>query len=308
MSSSTLIIALILLASLAAVYFALSKKLSELIAAQKDNSLAQLVNQNINATREALDSRLNKAGEHFAGMKVEIQAMKDIGRNIDQLKNVFLNSKLRGNFGEQVLNDTISNHFPKEQFELQYKFKDGQVVDAIIKTKDGIIPIDSKFPIDNYRKMHAAQTEEERESEQKEFGTAVRKHLNDIAKKYILPAEGTMNFALMYVPSEAVYYEIISGSSELAELGQRLRVMIVSPNTFAYYLDILRLGHERIRLEENVVKVWEMLSGFHLETTKFGDQLSVLARHITNAKGAMDTTQSAYEKLAGKVEQIKQLK
>lgn len=307
MPSYIVVIALILLAAIVAVYLALSKKLSELIEAQKDNSLAQLVNQNINATRDALDSRLNKAGEHFAGMKVEIQAMKDIGRNIDQLRNVFLNSKLRGNFGEQMLNDTISNNFPKDQFELQYKFKDGQVVDAIIKTKDGIIPIDSKFPIDNYRKMHAAQTEEERLSEQKEFGTAVKKHLNDIAKKYILPSEGTMNFALMYVPSEAVYYEIISGSSELLDLGQHLRVMIVSPNTFAYYLHILRLGHERIRIEENVLQVWEMLAGFHQETVKFGDTLSTLARHITNAKGAMDTTQSAYEKLSGKVEQIKQL-
>lgn len=308
MSSSLLIISLVFLGALAAVYFALSKKLSDLHEAQKDNSLAQLVNQNINATREALDSRLNKAGEHFAGMKVEIQAMKDIGRNIEELKGVFMNSKLRGNFGEQVLNDMLGNNFPKEQFELQYRFKEGQVVDAVIRTKDGLIPIDSKFPIDNYRKMHAAVTEEERAFERRAFSNAVKKHLNDIAEKYILTSEGTMNFAVMYVPSEAVYYEIISGPSDLSDLGRQLRVMIVSPNTFSYFLHILRLGHERIRIEENVQKVWELLAGFQQETLKFGEQLEVLAKHVTNAKNNMDGVHTSYDRLASKIDQIRHLK
>jgi len=308
MNSTLLIVGLVFLGALAAVYVALSKKLSDLHEAQKDNSLAQLVNQNINATREALDSRLNKAGEHFAGMKVEIQAMKDIGRNIEELKGVFMNSKLRGNFGEQVLNDMLGNNFPKEQFELQYRFKEGQVVDAVIRTKDGLIPIDSKFPIDNYRKMHAAVTEEERTFERRAFSNAVKKHLNDIAEKYILTSEGTMNFAVMYVPSEAVYYEIISGPSDLSDLGRQLRVMIVSPNTFSYFLHILRLGHERIRIEENVQKVWELLASFQQETLKFGEQLEILAKHVTNAKNNMDGVHTSYDRLASKIDQIRHLK
>jgi DNA recombination protein RmuC len=304
----SLIVGLVLLGTLAAVYFALSKHIRDLTEAQKDNSLAQLLNQNINATREELGGRLNKAGEHFAGMKLEIQAMKDIGRNIEELRGVFMNSKLRGNFGEQVLNDMLSNNFPREQFELQHRFKDGQVVDAVIRTKDGLIPIDSKFPVDNFRKMHGAATEESRALEHREFGNAVKKHLNDIAKKYILPGEGTIDFAIMYVPSEAVYYEIVSGPEELTDLARRLRVMIASPNTFSYLLHILRLGHERIRIEENVQRIWELLSGYHQETQKFGEQLEVLAKHITNAKNNMDTVHASYDRLASKIDQIRHLK
>ena len=112
----------------------------------------------------------------------------------------------------------------------------------------------------------------------------------------------------MYVPSEALYYEIISSTEELSDMARQFKVLMVSPNTLSYFLHILRLGHERIRIEENVQKVWELLAGFHQETMKFGETLGVLARHLTNAKGAMDTTQAAYDKLSGKVDQIRQLK
>lgn len=304
MSSSLLIAALVLLAALAFVYFALSKKLESL----SENSASRLINDNIQKMNDRLNDRLTEAARYIGSLGQELRSMQVIGKNIDDLRAVFLNSKLRGNFGEQVLNDMLENNFPKDQYEFQHKFKDGQVVDAIIKTKDGIIPIDSKFPIDNFRKMLAAETEEARVFERNEFFKAVRKHINDVGKKYILPGEGTTNFAVMYVPSEALYYEIISSTEELSDMARQFKVLMVSPNTLSYFLHILRLGHERIRIEENVQKVWELLAGFHQETMKFGETLGVLGRHLTNAKGAMDTTQAAYEKLAGKVDQIRQLK
>jgi DNA recombination protein RmuC len=303
MNSTLLIAGLVFLGALAAVYFALSKKLERL----NEDSGTRMINDNIQKMNDRLNDRLTEAARYIGSLGQELRSMQIIGKNIDDLRSVFMNSKLRGNFGEQVLNDMLSNNFPKDQFILQHKFKDGQTVDAIILTKDGNIAIDSKFPADSFRRMLVATTEEERASERNEFHKAVRKHLNDIAKKYILPGEGTANFAIMYVPSEATFYEIISGPDELAELAQRSRVLMVSPNTLSYFLHILRLGHERIRIEENVQKVWELLAGFHQETMKFGEQLSVMSRHITNAKGAMDTTQAAYERLAGKVDQIKQL-
>lgn len=304
MSPTLLVLGLVLLVALAAVYFALSKKLEKLT----EDSATRIINDNIQKMNDRLNDRLTEAARYIGNLGQELRSMQVIGKNIDDLRSVFMNSKLRGNFGEQVLNDMLANNFPKEQFELQHKFKDGQTVDAIVRTKDGLIPVDSKFPVDSFRRMLSAATEEARAMERNEFYKAVKKHLGDIAKKYILPGEGTTNFAVMYVPSEACYYEIVAGPDDLSELAQRSRVLMVSPNTLSYFLHVLRLGHERIRIEENVQKVWELLAGFHQETMKFGEQMGVLSRHITNAKGAMDTAQAAYERLAGKVDQIKQLR
>lgn len=303
MNSTLLIISLVFLGALAAVYFALSKKLEKLT----EDSGTRLINDNITKMNDRLNDRLTEAARYIGSLGQELRSMQVIGKNIDDLRSVFMNSKLRGNFGEQVLNDMLANNFPKDQFELQLKFKDGQTVDAAIRTKDGLIPIDSKFPIDSFRRMLSAATDEERALERREFQKAAKKHVGDIAKKYILPGEGTSNFAVMYVPSEAAFYEMISASDELSDFAQANRVLMVSPNTLSYFLHILRLGHERIRIEENVQKVWELLAGFHHETMKFGEQIGVLSRHITNAKSAMDTAQGAYERLAGKVDQIKQL-
>lgn len=304
MPSSIYLVALILLASIGAVYYALSKKLEK----PDDHSGFMMLNDNIQKMNDRLNDRLTDAAKYIGSLGQELRSMQMIGKNIEDLRSVFMNSKLRGNFGEQVLGDMLANNFPKDQFEFQYKFRDGQIVDAIVRTKDGLIPIDSKFPVDSFRRMLSETDQEARAAEAKEFQKAVRKHIGDISKKYILPGEGTSSFAIMYVPSEACYYEIVSGSDELTDLAQRSKVMMVSPNSMSYFLHILRLGHERIRIEENVQRVWELLAGFHQETLKFGENLGVLGRHLTNAKGAMDTTQAAYEKLAGRVEQIKQLK
>jgi DNA recombination protein RmuC len=304
MSPTLLVLGLVLLGALAAVYFALSKKLEKLT----EDSATRIINDNIQKMNDRLNDRLTEAARYIGNLGQELRSMQVIGKNIEDLRSVLINSKLRGNFGEQVLNDMLANNFPKEQFELQHKFKDGRTVDAIVRTKDGLIPVDSKFPVDSFRRMLSATTEDARAAERNEFYKAVKKHLGDIAKKYILPGEGTTNFAVMYVPSEACYYEIVAGPDDLSELAQRSRVLMVSPNTLSYFLHVLRLGHERIRIEENVQKIWELLAGFHQETMKFGEQLGVLSRHITNAKGAMDTAQAAYDRLAGKVDQIKRLK
>jgi len=305
MSTIQLILILALLVVLLAFVYQLYRQLRELKSLQdQEGSVSQIMNQNVQAMHE----RLDKAAHYIGSLGQELRTMQDIGKNINDLRSAFFSPKLRGNFGEQVLNDALANNFPHDQYETQYRFKGGHVVDALLKTKDGLIPIDSKFPIDNFRKMISADTDQERDSERNEFNKAVRKHMDDIAKKYILPDEGTTKFAIMYVPSEAIYYEIISTSDELSERAQRLNVLMVSPNSFAYFLHILRLGHERIRIEENVQKVWEMLTGLHQETEKFGDVIGVLATHLKNAGNQMDKVTADYGKLSSKFEQIKQLK
>lgn len=307
MSTAILVIAVALLIislGLGAFLYLMYRKLQEMQKEQGKDPLSQMMNQNIQAMHE----RLDKAAHYIGTLGQELRTMQDIGKNINDLRSAFFSPKLRGNFGEQVLYDALDNSFPKDQFEKQYRFKGGQAVDAILKTKDGLIPIDSKFPIDNFRKMVKAESDQERNAERNEFMKAVRKHIDDIAKKYIVPDEGTTKFAIMYVPSEAIYYEIISGSDELTERAQLQNVLMVSPNSLAYFLHILRLGHERIRIEENVQKVWELLTGLQQETGKFGDTLGVLGTHLKNAGNQMDKVTAEYGKLTTRFERIRELK
>jgi DNA recombination protein RmuC len=203
----------------------------------------------------------------------------------------------------------LETNFPKSQFELQHRFKEGQIVDAILKTKDGLISVDSKFPADSFRRLFSVDlTPETRAFEKNEFEKAVRKHITDIAKKYILPGEGTAEFAIMYVPSEAIFYEIISTSDELSQFAGERHIMMTSPNTMSYYLHILRLGQERTRIEEDAQKVWNLLSGLQQDFARFGEALRVAWGHVTNAKKTMDSIGNDFTQLSGKIYQIKQSK
>jgi len=134
--------------------------------------------------------------------------------------------KLRGNIGEQVLGDLIAQMMPKNSFHFQYRFKSGEKVDAVIKTELGILPIDSKFPMENFQKMMTAEQKIDRDKAGKEFVSDVKKHIESISTKYIAAEEGTTDFAIMYVPSESVYYEIVTNSN-LMENARSKRIYIL---------------------------------------------------------------------------------
>ena len=293
------IVAIIACAALILGY--LSWKFKQLEKKQEAVPTAENLAQGFQGLGLRFDNTLQTVGD----LRAQLGTMQGIAKDVTDLRLTFYSAKLRGNFGERVLNDMLENSFPKEHFALQHKFRDGQVVDAVVKTRDGIICIDSKFPIENYRKMVSAGTDAEREFETREFRKAVKKHITDISNKYILPAEGTMDVAVMYVPSEAVFYEIISGSDDLVQAAESNHVLMTSPNTMSYFLHVLRMGYERIRIEENVQKVWEQVAGLEQDFDKFGDNLRQLWTHINNAKNKADAVGNEFTKLAGKVEQLK---
>jgi DNA recombination protein RmuC len=215
---------------------------------------------------------------------------------------------MRGNIGEQILADMLGQVFPAEQYVLQHKFKGGETVDAAIKTQAGIVPVDSKFPLENFKQLTRAQSDDERKVAARDFVKAVKKHVDDINKKYLLPEEGTVNFAVMYVPSENVYYQILTDDeSALLDYAKGKSVLITSPHGFFSLLRIILMGLERNKLQEQAQKIWEILKGVQQESLRFGETLGVLSRHVTNAKNAMDTVHSGYDKLNGKLEQVKLL-
>lgn len=272
------------------------------------NQNMQGMQQRLDTINEGINIRLDKAATVIGAMNKELGTMSEIGRSLKDVQDFLKSPKLRGNIGEQVMHDLLSQHFPQQYFEIQYKFKNGQIVDAMLKTDQGFIGIDSKFPLENFSRTMKATTEEDRETFLHEFKKDVKKHITDIAKKYILPEEGTVDFALMYVPSEAVYYEIIRDETDLNQFAQEKKVLLVSPNSFFYFLKVLMIGLAGKKMEENARRIFQVLQASQKDMTRFGDDLSVLARHLKNAGGMMDQVQLDHQKLSSTLDQVYLLK
>ena len=217
-----------------------------------------------------------------------------------ELQSFLSSPKLRGNIGEQVLKELLSQLLPKQSFNLQYAFKNGAIVDAAIKTEAGIIPIDSKFPMENFRKMHSENSESDKKAVEREFVSDVKKHIDDIAKKYILPAEGTIDYALMYVPSESVYYEIVNNST-LFDYSQKFRVLPVSPMTFYAYLRAILMGFEGQKISQHAQKILAGLRSIQTDYQKVGETLDTLNRHISNSYGMMNQVETGFSRLGDKI-------
>ncbi len=309
----TIVIAFIAIIVLFLVY----KKLIEMREYQMrqiNDKAMQMLNENmqglqtrIDKTTESLNQRLDKAAQVIGAVNKELGSMSEIGRSIKDFQNLLSSPKLRGNLGEQILYDTLSQTLPSSHYETQYKFKEGQMVDAIIRTDSGIICIDSKFPMENFLQMTKSETEAERKSQFKDFVRQVKKHIDDVQTKYILPNEGTLEYAVMYVPSEKVFYEIVMDSEELLQYAHDRHILLVSPNTFLYYLRTILIGLERAKIQEEARQIIDLLKGVQKENIKLGSAYALVDRHLTNAKNAMHSANIEYEKFSNKIDQVKLL-
>jgi len=306
---------------LAVAAYLLNKKLSQIAQmAKPDETLVEwLKSQQVasQATSKAINERLDRAARVIAGVQRSIGEMSEIGRGMKDLQEFLRSPKLRGNIGEQVLKELLGQMLPKQSFNLQHSFKSGAKVDAAIKTAAGIIPIDAKFPMENFRKMMNAETEAEKKAFEKVFVKDVKKHINDISSKYILTEEGTIDYALMYLPSEAVYYEVVN-SSDLFDYSGKKRVLPVSPTTFYAYLRTILMSFEGQKVEAKARQILAAIRAVQKDYNKVEDNLSVLGKHIHNAYNQMSKVFSGFtllgQKLSstqalgeGEKEEIKQL-
>lgn len=253
-----------------------------------------------------LNERLDRAAAVIRDVGKEVGQMSEIGRSMKELQEFLKSPKLRGNIGEQVLKDLIAQMFPKNSFHLQYQFKSGEKVDAAIKTDAGILPIDSKFPMENFQRMAKMETESEKNAAQREFIRDVKKHIDAIAKKYILPDEGTMDFALMYVPSESVYYEIIN-LTEVTEYARRARVYIVSPATLYMHLQTILLSFEGKKIEARSKDIFRLLRALQIDYEKVDENMGVLGKHLTNASAQFHNVTAGFSQLGHKLSTTKSL-
>ncbi len=311
--------------------FFLQKKLSELKNPQSDKTLLEWLKsmqQSLESTNKTLNEamrvsssdvtkilqenskqlneRLDKAASVIKDVGKEVGQMSEIGRSMKDLQDFLKSPKLRGNIGEQVLKDLIAQMFPKNSFHLQYSFKSGEKVDAAIKTDAGILPIDSKFPMENFQRMTKAENEQQKKESEREFTRDVKKHVASISKKYILPEEGTMDFALMYVPSESVYYELAS-MTDLMDFARKERVYIVSPTTLYAHLQTILLSFEGKKIESRSREVFKLLRALQIDYEKVDENLNVLGRHLNNATGQFSNVTTGFLQIGRKLNSTKTL-
>ncbi|MFH1186771.1 MAG: DNA recombination protein RmuC [Candidatus Levyibacteriota bacterium] len=264
------------------------------------DSSASTMNRTLQENSKQLNERLDKTAMTMRDVGREVGQMSEIGRSMKDLQEFLKSPKLRGNIGEHVLKDLISQMFPKNNFFLQYEFKTGDRVDAAIKTDAGILPIDSKFPMENFQKMTKAEGKQEKDAFQKEFVRDIKKHISTISKKYILPNEGTMDFALMYVPSESVYYEIVN-ILEIMDFAKHERVYIVSPSTLYAHLQTILLSFEGKKIEQKSKEIFIMLRGLQVNYNKVNESLNVLGKHLNNASSQFSNVSGGFSSIGQKI-------
>lgn len=261
----------------------LAQQLSQLIAA---------VNSQLHQTQTLLGERLEGASRVFGevrgqlGQVAEMAArMEHLGREMQQLQDILKTPKLRGQLGETQMEIVLGQVLPREAWDSQYRFRDGQVVDAVIKLSR-LVPVDAKFPLEAFQRLLQAKDENAEKQYRREFARTVKARVDEIAQKYIRPDEGTFDFALMFVPSENVYYEILlrgEGNDAIMTYATEKRVIPVSPNSFYAYLMTVALGLRGLQIEARAQEILQELSRLQTEFDKLADTIRLAGRHLTNA-------------------------
>jgi DNA recombination protein RmuC len=258
-------------------------------------------------TQQNLGERLDNAArvvgsvqKSLGGLEEANRKIYDVGKDIASLQEILRAPKLRGGLGEFFLEDLLAQILPPQHFVIQHAFKSGERVDAVIKLGSSLVPVDSKFPLENFKRMFEAANDDERSRAKRQFVGDVKKHVDAIAGKYILPDEGTYDFALMYIPAENVYYETIikddsEGERNLSQYALSKRVVPVSPNSFYAYLQAIVLGLKGMKVEEHAKEIIQYLSRLRGDFAKFQDDFGLLGKHLGHAQTSYQTTEKRLE-------------
>jgi len=258
--------------------------------------IASSVNQQLNFVTQALQDghktvgeRLDSATKVFGDVQKSLGRLEethkhiiDISKDIASLQELLRAPKFRGEVGETLLGKLLEDILPKENIRLQHHFQSGEIVDAAIIIGQNLISIDAKFPLENFKRASEANSEDERKSNYRAFLRDVKGRIDEVSSKYILPDEGTFDFALMYIPAEAVYYQI-SKDEELTAYAKSRKVIFVSPNTFYAYLQAILYGLRGINIQRNIQKVFAGLSRLQIDLKKFQDDFDLVGGHLSNA-------------------------
>ena len=257
---------------------------------------------------ERLDSAAKAVADVHKGLGTLSQAAErifEVGKDISSLQEILQSPKMRGGFGEYLLGDILAQLLPKENFEIQKKFRSGETVDAVIRLGPGMVPVDSKFPLENFKRATEAGSEEEKKNAKKKFAADVKKHIDAVASKYILPDEGTFDFALMYIPAENVYYETIikddASGEGISDYALRKKIIPVSPNSFYAYLQAIVLGLKGMRIEKSAQEIIKHIARLKGDYERFKKEFDILGGHITDIKNKYDLSSKRLDNFGDKL-------
>ncbi len=296
-------------AALAFVIWLILHSARQIIEAHKQDASLQILQREMGALREqmgkslsdtqrTIGERLDRATEVSGKIHKTLGLLDgttrqvfEVGKDIAQLQEILRAPKMRGAIGELFLGDLLSQILPPKHFTLQHTFKTGETVDAVVRLGQRLVPIDAKFPLENFKRLLHSQDPQEKTVARRKFVFDVKRHIDAIASKYLLPDEGTFEFALMYIPAESVYYEtIVKDDSQSSDEGSLMtyafskRVVPVSPNSFYAYLHTISLGLRGLAIEENARLIIEQLGRLRGDFFKFKDDFGLLGKHLSNSR------------------------
>ncbi len=312
---------------------ALRKEMQSLLAAQAQASAAQInqlaqsmssqlgqVTQQVQSgmasvgtlatsAQKAVSEQLQASTQMLGSIHQQLGEVQQAGHELSvaakQIEDVLGGAKTRGTLGEVALDRILADTLPRASYETQFRFSTGEVVDAVVRLSDRLLPIDSKFPLDGYRRLL-----DQGEDCRKDFANAVRGHADSIAKKYILPGEETLDIALMFVPSEGVYYELLRSADAkgipLDEYCRTRCVVPVSPSTLFAHLKIIFLGLQGIQIEENAKRLLTSLSGLKKQMDTFGDVYEKLGTHLRNAQQSYSDADRKLDRARNSLDELTQ--
>jgi len=246
------------------------------------------LSENLQSSQKVLSQLDSRIGELQGTNKQMLQ----VGTELRRLQDILASPKLRGQMGEWSLKNILENILPSNSYKLQYPFKDGKVVDALVEMNNYSVPIDAKFPLPGFEALVRAQADEEKTKLRKQFHRDVIIHVDKIASAYIRPAEGTVDFAFMYIPAENVYYETVvkhdGDTKDIMQYALLKKVIPISPNLLYAYLMTVVMGLHGLQIEKQAAEIRQNLKKLNADFADFVLNWDTLGGHIRNSSNKYD--------------------
>lgn len=266
----------------------------------------QTVDHKLSESSKLLNERLDTSATVIGSLQKELGKMSEIGSKIEHLDSLLRAPKGRGSLGEESLEEILRSVFPPNLWQRQFSLRGVGVVDAVLKTSSGLLPIDAKFPLPAFESIITAATEEERHLAAKNFGKDVKNRINEVAK-YIVPDAGTMNFAILFLPNENIYYEATIRQTDIHDYARAKKVLITGPNTLLYVLQVLFQAYQSQNFAQQAQAALAQIQGIKNQATKLDTAVQTLGKHIHHAHLKVTEVEHENQKLIHQIDQVAQL-
>ncbi|MFA5134392.1 MAG: DNA recombination protein RmuC [Patescibacteria group bacterium] len=279
---------------------------------EKSSELTRTVDSKLADSTKAIQQQFGESTKIVRNVTERLTKLDETNKQVlnfsDQLKNlqdILKNPKQRGVLGEYYLEETLKNVLPPNSYKMQYKFKDGEIVDAVVFVKDKIIPVDSKFSLENYERILNERDEKERQALEAQFKMDLKNRIDETSK-YVRPSENTMDFAFMFIPSEAIYYDLLVNKVGAVKVNTRdlieyafkdKHVIIVSPTSFLAYLQTVLQGLRALQIEESAKEIRKNVEALGKHIMSFESSMAKLGNHLGTTVNTYNSASKEFKKI-----------